>query len=205
MKRYALLFNSYEAPELLGLLKDNVKWKKRIEDTLFNYIEYGDVSDIGFQNCAECGVRSLNSGVTEKYFWLCDKCNGREKYKNISSNKIVWEKKSRSNIQFEVKQFLKSFWYYDLVYEEMPVIGSKMSLDIVNVSKKIAVEVHGRQHDKFVPFFHVNRNNFRRQIERDFSKEEWCQINNLKYVAIYPNDIKTLSKEWFLEKFEIIL
>lgn len=131
--------------------------------------------------------------------------NGLEKYKNISNRKISWDKKSRSNIQFEVKQFLKKFWYYDLVFEEMPVLGTKMSLDLVNMTKKIVVEVHGQQHGKFIPFFHGNKNNYRRQLERDGKKEEWCQLNNLKYVDIYPNDIKNLSKEWFLQKFDIIL
>lgn len=131
--------------------------------------------------------------------------NGREKYKNISDRKIDWEKKSRSNIQFNVKQFLKKFWYYDLVYEEMPVVGTKMSLDIVNVTKKIAIEVHGKQHGEFVPFFHGNRNAYRRQIDRDGQKEEWCILNGLKYVDIYPQDIKLLNKQWFLDKFDIIL
>lgn len=131
--------------------------------------------------------------------------NGREKYKNISDRKIDWEKKSRSNIQFEVKQFLKKFWYYDLVYEEMPVVGTKMSLDIVNITKKVAIEVHGKQHGKFVPFFHGNRNSYRRQIERDGQKEEWCILNGLKYVDIYPQDIKLLNKQWFLDKFDILL
>lgn len=133
------------------------------------------------------------------------KLNGQEKYKNISDRKIEWDNKSRSIIQFEVKQFLKKYWQYDLVFEEMPVIGTKMTLDIVNYTKKIAVEVHGRQHDTFVKFFHGNRNNFRRQLERDSLKEKWCLINNLKYVDIYPNDIPLLNREWFKDKFEILL
>lgn len=130
---------------------------------------------------------------------------GIEKYKNISNRKIKWDGKSRSQIQFNVKQFLKKYWIYDLVFEEMPVLGTKMTLDIVNYTKKIAIEVHGKQHGEFVPFFHGNRNNYRRQIERDLSKERWCEINNIKYVDIYPNDIKDLNPSWFLDKFEILL
>lgn len=133
------------------------------------------------------------------------KLNGQEKYKNISDRKVKWNDKSRSIIQFEVKQFLKKYWEYDLVFEEMPVTGTKMTLDIVNYTKRIAVEVHGKQHGQFVKFFHGNRNNYRRQIERDDAKQKWCEINNIKYVDIYPQDIKELNKQWFVDKFQILL
>lgn len=131
--------------------------------------------------------------------------NGREKYKNINKNKIDWEKPSRSKIQFKVKQFLKKYWEYDLVYEEMPVIGTKMSLDIVNYTNKIAIEVHGRQHIEFVKHFHGNRSNYRRQLNRDTLKEEWCEMNGFKYVDIYPGDVDTLTRKWFIENFDISL
>ncbi len=131
--------------------------------------------------------------------------NGQEKYKNISGRKIVWEKPSRSKIQFTVKQFLKKYWTYDLVFEEMPVLGTKMTLDIVNYSQKIAIEVHGRQHVQFVKHFHGNKNNFRRQLNRDSLKQDWCELNSFKYVDIYPQDVEGLSKEWFKEKFDISL
>lgn len=131
--------------------------------------------------------------------------NGREKYKNITNRKISWDEPSRSIMQSEVKKFLKKYWIYDLVYEEMPVIGTKMSLDIVNYTQKIAVEVHGKQHSQFVKHFHGNRNNFRRQMNRDSLKEEWCTINGFKYVDIYPADMKELSKQWFEKEFDIHL
>jgi hypothetical protein len=130
---------------------------------------------------------------------------GRVKYKNISNRKINWDKPSRSKMQTTVKNFLAPFWQYDQVYEEMPVLGTRNTLDIVNITKGIAIEVHGVQHSKFSPFFHRTRNDFRSQLERDMSKEKWCEINNLKYIDIYDKDLKLLSKEWFLETFSINL
>lgn len=128
---------------------------------------------------------------------------GRLKYKNISNRKIDWSKPSRSKMQTTVKTFLEPFWQYDQVYEEMPVLGTKCTLDLVNMTKRIAIEVHGAQHSKFNPFFHRNRNDFRSQIERDMNKEKWCEINNIKYVDIYDKNLKELSPEWFLEMFSI--
>ena len=130
--------------------------------------------------------------------------NGREKYKNIQSRKIDWNKPSRSKMQTEVKKFLEKYWKYDLVFEEMPVVGSKNTLDIVNISRRIAIEVHGEQHVKFNSFFHRNRNDFRTQIERDVYKEKWCEINNIIYIDIYKKDLP-LSEKWFVENFNITL
>ena len=67
---------------------------------------------------------------------------------------IDWDSPSRSKIQFQTKQFLKKYWSKHIVFEEFPVAGTKLSLDFYNANKKIAVEVQGKQHTKYVPFFH---------------------------------------------------
>jgi hypothetical protein len=130
--------------------------------------------------------------------------SGREKYKNIQNRKIDWSKPSRSKIQTAVKSFLFKFWQYDLVFEEMPVLGTRNTLDIVNITKKIAIEVHGSQHIKYNSFFHRNRNDFRTQLERDLQKQEWCRINNLTYIDIYEKNLP-LTKDWFYQNFSIYL
>ena len=65
--------------------------------------------------------------------------NGKLKFLNVSKYRIQWEKSSRSNVQFLVKQFLKQYWTNNIVYEEFPVYGSRMKVDILNATKKIAI------------------------------------------------------------------
>ena len=79
--------------------------------------------------------------------------NGREQKKNVSKYVIDWNKKSRSKVQFAVKKFLEPFWNSQIVYEEFPVYGSRMKVDILNATKKIAIEVQGGQHNSFNKFF----------------------------------------------------
>tara|TARA_Y100000114_G_scaffold9980_1_gene7873 strand:+ start:1636 stop:2046 length:411 start_codon:yes stop_codon:yes gene_type:complete len=116
---------------------------------------------------------------------------------------IKWDAPSRSKIQFEAKQFLKEYWQRHIVFEEFPVAGTKLSLDFYNANKKIAVEVQGKQHTKYVPFFHgKNKINYLNQLKRDQDKLRFCELNNIELVEIYDGD--TLNEKLF-QSFGVIL
>ena len=63
---------------------------------------------------------------------------------------IDWDKPSRSKFQTAVKKFLFPYWKNDIVFEEFRVAGSRLTLDFYNANNKIAVEVQGALHTKFV-------------------------------------------------------
>lgn len=131
---------------------------------------------------------------------------GRLIGKNVSKYQIDWDAPSPSKLQFSVKQFLKTYWSNHYVYEEFPVYGSRMRVDILNATRKIAVEVHGQQHDAFNKFFHNNsRNNYRASIERDVDKYNWLTKNNFKIIEIYHHEVKGLTSQFILEKYGITL
>lgn len=130
---------------------------------------------------------------------------GREKYKNITKNKVNWDGPSRSKFQKRVKDFFKEYWKYDVVFEEMPLVGTKLRADFANITKKIVVEVDGIQHNQFSPFFHGTLNNYRRHIERDLLKEKWIEVNGFLLIRIFPEEEKLLSRTWIRDKFDILL
>ena len=115
---------------------------------------------------------------------------GRER--RISKPKkylIKWRGKSKSKRQRAVKNFLKKYWDTQIVFEEFPVAGTRMTLDFYNANKKIAIEVQGAQHTKYVPFFHgSNKINYLAQLKRDQDKYKFCKLNNIKLIEIYPED-----------------
>lgn len=122
---------------------------------------------------------------------------------NIKKHLIDWDSKSRSKFQFNVKKFLEPFWHRHVVFEEFPVAGTKLSLDFYNANKKIAIEVQGGQHTKYVPYFHGgNKVNYLSQLERDQSKFKFCDINDIILVEIYEKDI--LNEKLF-EKYDITI
>ncbi len=130
---------------------------------------------------------------------------GRLINKNVSKHLIDWKKKSRSNLQHKVKQFLKTFWEHHIVYEEFPVFGSRMKVDIVNITKYIAVEVNGQQHSSFNKFFHNSRYGYFQSISRDVKKEDWLEKNGFTLLTIEYDEVDDLSESFVKEKFDISL
>ena len=70
---------------------------------------------------------------------------GKPQSKQVTKFLVDWDKPCRSKVQFKTKQFLKAFWQNQVVYEEFPVYGTKMKVDILNATKKIAIEVHEKE------------------------------------------------------------
>lgn len=116
---------------------------------------------------------------------------------------INWEKPSRSKFQTSVKNFLFPYWKHHVVFEEFRIVGSRLSLDFYNASKKIAIEVQGHQHIKFVKHFHRDRRQYLNQLKRDQTKLDFCERNDILLVEIYPED--KISEEFFKEKFNVYL
>jgi hypothetical protein len=131
--------------------------------------------------------------------------NGKLINKNVSKYKINWHEPSASNLQYQVKQFLCPYWKHQIVYEEFPVYQTRMRVDILNATKRIAVEVNGTQHSQYSKFFHGNRANYLRSIKRDFKKLEWLELNKFKLIEIEADEVEQLTEEFIEKKFNIII
>jgi len=121
------------------------------------------------------------------------------------SSRIKWNIKRASDAQYRAKLFLKEFWEQDSVFEEFVIPGSRLRVDFINFTKKIAVEVSGRQHEEFNKFFHKNRIGFIKSVKRDFEKIKWLEINTINLVEIYDHETFDLDKKQIEEKFSITL
>ena len=125
--------------------------------------------------------------------------NGKLVYKSVGKKRINWSKKSRSKLQTKVKVFLKKFWKNHIVYEEFPVYGTRMSVDFLNATKKIAIEVNGQQHSQYVKFFHGSRLDYFKSIKRDVKKAEWLQMNEYVLIELERKDVNELSLDYIEE------
>ena len=130
--------------------------------------------------------------------------HGKLQSKIVTKYLIDWDKPSRSQIQFKVKNFLKKYWENQIVYEEFPVYGTRMKVDILNATKKIAIEVQGSQHNQFNKFFHGNsRSKYLQSIKRDYQKAQWLEKNGYTLIEIEEKDINKLNYSYFSEQFNI--
>lgn len=98
-------------------------------------------------------------------------------------NLIDWEKESASHLQMDCKQVLAQYWLGDVVAEEQRMPATKLRFDFVNFTKKIIVEIQGKQHDVFNKFFHKkNVFNFVKAMKRDELKKEFATLNEFRFI-----------------------
>lgn len=123
---------------------------------------------------------------------------GRRKTVSVQRYLIDWEDDSLSKFQRRVKEFLHYYWKNHVVCEEFPVVGTRMRLDFYNVTRRIAIECDGEQHNQFNRHFHNGSLSvFQKQLTRDDKKTEWCLLNDITLVRIYEEDVINLSARFF--------
>lgn len=110
---------------------------------------------------------------------------------NMSKGKIS----NRSSLHLKARELIISIYPTLQILEEVPIHTRRsdtLFLDFYIPLKRICFEVHGEQHYKFVSFYHSNILNFIKSQKRDREKQEWCEINTIKYIALPYNQ----EKDW---------
>lgn len=97
-----------------------------------------------------------------------------------------WPKKAkgRGKFQTQVGDIIAELFPGDIVLEEFPCKGERLFLDFFLPRSLIAVEVQGRQHHKYVEFFHGTKANFLKQKAKDRRKAQWCELNKIQLIKI---------------------
>ena len=130
---------------------------------------------------------------------------GKLQKKNVSRYLIRWDAASKSKLQFHVKQFLKPFWIGSICYEEFPVYGTELKVDILNATYRIAVEVQGPQHNEFHYFHNGEPQNYLSSFKRDQAKFEWIKRNSFNFIEINYDEVDLLTHDFVQEKFGVNL
>lgn len=113
--------------------------------------------------------------------------DGRVRPWNLSYyNVFEDETRPRSQYHKAARELLKSLYSGYNILEEPQIPGARMPLylDFFIPNLDIAIEVHGEQHYKYVPFFHKTKANFFKSLKRDRTKEEWCLKNKIRLVVL---------------------
>ena len=81
------------------------------------------------------------------------------------------------------------------ILEEVKLPGSTLSyrrsvlyLDFFIPVIKVGIEVHGRQHYEYTPFFHKNIADYLLAMNRDDDKADWCKLNDIKLIVLKYSD-----------------
>jgi hypothetical protein len=105
----------------------------------------------------------------------------------LTGNMAKGNTANKSSLHLEARKLLTENFPTLQILEEVPIPlrkGDTLFLDFYLPLKKICVEVHGEQHYKFIPFYHSTLFNFIKAQKRDKEKQEWCENNNIKFIAL---------------------
>lgn len=116
---------------------------------------------------------------------------------NMAKGKVA----NRSSYHLMARSIITECYPTLQILEEVPIPLKKsetLYLDFYLPLKKTCFEVHGEQHYKFIPFYHTTILNFLKSQKRDKEKQEWCELNGIKYVDLSYNE----SEEVWSEKIK---
>jgi|15BtaG_2_1085339.scaffolds.fasta_scaffold00003_137 hypothetical protein len=102
-------------------------------------------------------------------------------------------RKNASSYHTKARELLNDYFSLEVIYEELGIPGTLLTLDFFIPRYKVAVEVQGEQHYKFIGHFHKNKLEFYRAKKRDQDKRNWCEVNNFDLIEFPYNEDKN---EW---------
>jgi hypothetical protein len=118
---------------------------------------------------------------------------------------IDWNKPAPSKGATRVKEFLRLYWKTHMVYEEYRVPRTRLRLDFLNTTRKIAIEFNGVQHNQFVEFFHKNKLQYFKSFQRDLTKIHFLERNGFSVIELQDEDLDYLSPKFFEDKFGVTI
>ena len=121
--------------------------------------------------------------------------DGKDYSWNPGANQAKASEQFKSSIHKKAKILLDTIFPYDRILEEVSLPSTKtqfrrgmLRADFFIPNRDLVVEVHGEQHYKFNNFFYKDKLSFYRAKVRDVDKKEWCELNNIRLVALYYNE-----------------
>lgn len=94
---------------------------------------------------------------------------------------------SRSKLHLRARDLISKMFPYDITLEEVLLPGCGKSIlyaDFYLPLRKIMIEVNGQQHSKYVHFYHKEKLNFYKGVNRDKKKKEWCEKNGITLISL---------------------
>ena len=122
--------------------------------------------------------------------------SGREYNWNLNKYDVYGnDKRKRSKYHLRARKLLKEIYHSYRILEEVKLPGSTLSyrrsvlyLDFFVPVIRVGIEVHGKQHYEYTPFFHKNLAGYLLSINRDEDKADWCELNNIKLIVLKYSD-----------------
>jgi len=127
------------------------------------------------------------------------------KIKDLDGNQHIWSLKGygigagicslvpehKSSLHLAARKLLQELYPTLIILEEVPIRihrNENLYLDFYLPLRKMAIEVNGEQHFKYIPHFHHTLNAYMKSRKRDEDKKTWCDINNITLIEFPYNE-----------------
>ena len=118
--------------------------------------------------------------------------NGKEYNLNLQGYNVYNDDaKKKSKHHVRARKIIKELFSGYRTLEEVKLPGSTAThrrsvlyLDFFIPNLMLAVEVHGRQHYEYVPFFHKSKAGYLKAMARDEDKKDWCDLNDINLIVL---------------------
>lgn len=116
--------------------------------------------------------------------------NGNPHKVDIRPSKNLRKAANPSELQKKTKLFLLESFLSEHILEEFVIPETKMTVDFFLPKFNMVIEVQGKQHEKYTPFFHgsIGSGKFVGQLNRDADKRRWCELNNFDFIEIFTEE-----------------
>jgi hypothetical protein len=111
----------------------------------------------------------------------------------IPDKVIQGNTRKTSSYHGKAKEILLGLYPMFAIYEEVPIRVKNrktLYLDFYIQTLNLAIEIHGAQHYAFSSLFHSSGLDFIRQRRNDEMKEEWCELNDISFLALDYRETK---------------
>ena len=117
--------------------------------------------------------------------------DGREREWSLARKSARHNKRKCSSLHKRTRAVLRELFPRTIILEEVHLPGSAtltrsstLFADFYVPSRKLIVEVHGRQHYEFNEFYHKTKRGFQKSKARDRDKIKWCDLNEIDIVVL---------------------
>ncbi len=109
---------------------------------------------------------------------------------------------NKSALHNKVRHFLRELFPYDIIIEEVELIGSRdwkkkrpLIADFYIPNRNLIVEAHGEQHYTYSSFFYKSKLDFLKSQKRDADKIRWCNQNNINIIVLKHSDKEEIWRQ----------
>lgn len=125
---------------------------------------------------------------------------------NLNLNRYIVkpdDERKKSSIHYKARDLIREIFSGYTVLEEVKLPGSRdpskksvLFLDFFIPNAMLGIEVHGKQHYEYIPYFHKSKAGYLMYLKRDQIKKEWCEINQIQLIELkYCDDLEQWRKQ----------